>query len=292
MKFWQSIAFAEAEQLPEIAKFAEELGFYGVLNPDHIFYAEKTDSPYPYTEDGKMPQGLDFPYPDVWTSFAAMASVTTRLHFSSQVYILPLRSPIEIAKVAATVALISNNRVAIGCGIGWQKEEFDAMHVDFHTRGKRVDEMIEVMRLLWRGEVVSHHGRFFDFTNIIMRPAPTKPIPIWYGGVSAAALRRAATLCEGFISPGSTPDDLKKLIPEVNRLRREAGRDQLPYEIVGAVTDRSASPVDAVKRLADLGVTSVYAWPFNFSGLGLTSSIDEKKHVMERYARDVIQRMS
>src|SRR5215469_15419844 len=113
MKFWQSISWIEADQLVEIAKFAEEVGFHGVINSEYLFL---------------------------------------------------LRNPIEVAKVAGTCALISNNRVSVGFGVGWQKEEFDAMGVDFHTRGKRTDEMIEVMRKLWRGGVVSHHGRFFQFS--------------------------------------------------------------------------------------------------------------------------------
>ena len=158
MKFWQSISWAEADQLTEIARFAENAGFYGVINSEHLFLTRNTKSPYPYSEDGKMNHALDYAYPDMFVSFAAMAAVTTPLRFSSSVYLLPLRNPIDVAKQAATAALISNNRITIGFGVGWQKEEFDAMGVDFHTRGRRTDEMIVVMRKLWAGGTVSHHG--------------------------------------------------------------------------------------------------------------------------------------
>src|SRR5690348_16120835 len=113
MKFWQSIAWAEAEQLTEIAKLAEEVGFHGVINAEHVFLTRATKSRYPYSEDGKMNHPLDYAYPDVWASFGAMAAVTTRLRFTSSVYLLPLRSPLDVAKAAGTVALISGNRVAI-----------------------------------------------------------------------------------------------------------------------------------------------------------------------------------
>lgn len=151
MKFWQSISWAETDQLTAIARFAEEVGFHGVINSEHLFLTKTTQSKYPYSADGKMNHALDYAYPDVWSSFAAMAAVTTTLRFTSSVYLLPLRNPIEVAKQAGTCALISQNRVSVGFGVGWQQEEFDAMGVDFHTRGKRTDEMIGVMRKLWQG---------------------------------------------------------------------------------------------------------------------------------------------
>jgi probable F420-dependent oxidoreductase len=300
MKFWQSIAWAEAEQLTEIARFAEEVGYHGVINAEHLFLTRKTGSNYPYTDDGKMNHALDYAYPDVWSSFAAMAAVTRTLRFSSSVYLLPLRNPIEVAKQAATCALISGDRVTIGFGVGWQKEEFDAMGVDFHTRGKRTDEMIEVMRKLWAGGVVSHKGAFFDFEAIEMRPVPTAPVPFYCGGRSAAALRRAATLCDGYVGPGHSLDEIPHLLADLHRLRQEAGRDHLPFETIVPILpldpDRGA---DAYKRLEDMGVTATFLPPFDAGGvdrgrtegLGRSSSLDEKKRVMERYAETILRQM-
>ena len=300
MKFWQSIAWAEAEQLTQIAKFAEEVGFHGAINAEHLFLTKKTESDYPYTQDGKMNHDLDYGYPDVWSSFAAMAAVTTKLYFSSSVYLLPLRNPIEVAKQAGTCALISNNRVTIGFGVGWQKEEFDAMNVDFRTRGKRTDEMIEVMRKLWRGGIVSHHGRFFDFAEIEMAPVPTQPVPFYCGGTSPAALRRAATLCDGFIGPGHAIKDVPALVSELSRLRHEAQRDHLPFEIIVPLLPIDLSRgADDYKAMEDMGVTATFLPPFDAGGidrgrtggLGRTSSIDDKKRIMERYAKNIIRKM-
>ena len=300
MKFWQNISWAEAEQLPEIARFAEEAGFAGVINSEHLFLTRSTKSPYPYTADGKMNHALDYAYPDVWSSFAAMAAVTTRLRFTSTVYLLPLRNPIEVAKQAGTCALISNNRVTVGFGVGWQKEEFDAMGVDFHTRGRRTDEMIAVMRKLWAGGVVTHHGEFFHFDEIEMRPVPTEPIPFYCGGKSPAAIRRAATLCDGFVAaPHASFDEAEHTLSELRRLRRQAGRDHLPFEIWCGVLDSKPKTTDYFKRLEDLGVTSASSGPFDrggtdrnrSGGLGRRSTIDEKKRLMEEFATTIIAKM-
>lgn len=301
MKFWQSIAWSETDQLTEIARFAEEVGFEGVVNAEHLFLTRSTDSNYPYTEDGKMNHALDYDYPDVWASFAAMAAVTKTLRFSSSVYLLPLRNPIDVAKQAGTCALISGNRVTIGFGVGWLKEEFEAMGVDFHTRGKRTDEMIELMRKLWAGGVVSHHGRFFDVESIEMRPVPTQPVPFYCGGKSPAALRRAATLCDGYMGPGHSLEEMPELIAEIDRLRREAGRDHLPFETIVPILpidpNRSA---DDYKRMEDMGVTSTFLPPFDAggvdrnrtAGLGRRSTIDEKKRLMDRYAECFIRKLA
>jgi probable F420-dependent oxidoreductase len=301
MKFWQSIAWAEAEQLTEIARFAEEIGFHGVINAEHLFLTRKTGSAYPYTDDGKMNHALDYAYPDVWASFAAMAAVTKTLRFSSSVYLLPLRNPIEVAKQAATCALISGDRVTIGFGVGWQKEEFEAMGVDFHSRGRRTDEMIAVMRKLWAGGVVSHRGEFFNFDQIEMRPVPSQPVPLYCGGKSAAALRRAAQLCDGYVGPGHSLDEIPHLLADLQRLRQEAGREHLPFETIVPVLpldpDRGA---DVYKRLQDMGATATFLPPFDAggvdrgrtAGLGRASTLDDKKRVMERYAETILRQMA
>jgi probable F420-dependent oxidoreductase len=300
VKFWQSVSWAEPEQLTEIAKFAEEVGFEGVVNSEHLFLTRTTQSPYPYSADGKMNHALDYAYPDVWSSFAAMAAVTTRLRFTSTVYLLPLRNPIEVAKQAGTCALISNNRVTVGFGVGWQREEFDAMGVDFHTRGKRSDEMIEVMRKLWAGGVVTHHGEFFHFDEIEMRPVPTEPVPFYCGGRSAGALRRAARLCDGFVGPPhDSIEEVAHTLAALERLRRQAGRNHLPFEIWSSVLSSGPKDVDYYKRLEDLGVTAASSGPFDRGGadrgrtpgLGRRSTLDQKKRIMEDFASSIMAKM-
>jgi alkanesulfonate monooxygenase SsuD/methylene tetrahydromethanopterin reductase-like flavin-dependent oxidoreductase (luciferase family) len=162
MKFWQSASFSEPDQLVEIAKLAEEVGFDGVLVSDHLFFPEKLVSKYPYTPDGVPGFTPETPWPDPFALVGAMSSVTRRLRFATMVYILPLRNPLEVAKATATVDVLSGGRFILGVGAGWMKEEFDQLGVDFRTRGARFDESIEVLRKLWGG-MVEHHGRFFDF---------------------------------------------------------------------------------------------------------------------------------
>lgn len=301
MKFWQCIAWIEVEQMLEIAKFAEAAGYYGVLGGDHLFLSEASAPAYPLTADGKMNSALDVPFPDIFASVAAMAAVTTRLHFSSSVYVLPLHSPLAVAKSAATIALLSNNRFALGFGVGWQKEEYAAVGQDFHTRGKRADEMIDVMRKCWQGGVISHHGRFFDFEQIHATPVPAKPVPLYYGGMSEAALRRAAYLCDGFIGVGHRLEEIPALMAELTRLRREAGREYLPFETMIALRPVDPLPsIEALKRLEDIGVTSIYSAPFfhggldrgrSKTGLGQYSTLEAKKRVMAHYAETIIHRM-
>lgn len=298
MKFWQNISWSEADQLVEIARCAEEIGMHGVMNSEHLFLTKQTSSRYPYTPDGKMNHALDYDYPDVWASFAAMAAVTAKLRFSSSVYLLPLRHPIEVAKQAGTCALISNNRVTIGFGIGWLKEEFDQMGVDFATRGKRAEEMVEVMRKLWAGGVVSHQGQFFNFDSIEMRPVPTQAVPFYYGGKSRTAFRRAAVLCDGYVGPGHSMNEIPGLIAELTALRADSPRASEPFETIVPILpidlDRGA---DDYRRMQDMGVTATFLPPFDAggidrghtSGLGRRSSLDDKKRHMERFAENILR---
>ena len=116
MKFWQMVTWAETEHYREIAIAAEELGFQGVMNADHAFFPQQVNSPYPYSEDEKPPMPSDSEYPDTWVSLAQMAAVTSRIKFSTSVYILPLRNPIEVAKATGSLALMSDNRFILGAG--------------------------------------------------------------------------------------------------------------------------------------------------------------------------------
>ena len=285
MKFWQMVPWMETEQLVEVAKFAEEVGFDGVMNADHAVYPEVVNAQYPYSPDGKAMMSPDWPYPDAWVTIAAMATATTRLRLSTSVYVLPLRSPFEVAKATGTLAILSNNRFVLGAGIGWMKDEFDIYGIDFKTRGKRMNEMIEVLRKLWAGGMVSYKGEIFDFPALQIAPAPERTVPIYLGGSSAPALKRTALMADGWIGNGNAPEDVPAILAELARLRREAGRDHLPFETVVGLT--SAPDLDTFKRLEEQGMTSGVSYPFYFS-LGLRSSLDDKKRVMEDFAKKFI----
>ncbi len=270
MKFWQSVSWAETDQLCEIARFAEELGFEGLIGADHALYPKTMVPGYPYSESGVPPQTAESEYPDMWTSFAAMAAVTTRVKLVCGVYVLPLRNPIEVAKQAATLAILSQGRFVLGVGTGWMREEFDIYGVDFASRGRRMDEMIEVMQGLWTGEFFEYHGEFFDFDPIVISPVSRWRVPIYFGAAAKVALRRAARVGDGWLNTGNTIEEIPTLLAELARMRAEAGR------------------ADGFRRLEEAGMTSGIHLPFHFA-FGGPSSLDQKKKLMDRFAEDVLR---
>jgi len=287
MKFWQAITWAETEQLIEIARFAEEMGFHGLMSGDHAVYPESIVPNYPYSESGVPPMQPDDEYPDQTAIFAAMAAVTSKLLFTCGVYVLPLRNPHEVARASATLAILSDNRFILGVGIGWMKEEFDIYGVDFHQRGKITDEIIEVLQTLWSGQMVEYHGAHFDFPRVQLSPAPSTHPPIYVGGSSEIALRRAARVGGGYIGAGTTPEDVGPLLRRLNELRQEYGRDHLPFE---AMLGISAAPsLKLYQRLADDGLESTVAPPFQYALGKKHSTVDEKKQFMETYVESIVR---
>ena len=287
MKFWQAITWAETDQLIEIARFAEEMGFHGLMSGDHAVYPESIVPNYPYSESGVPPMQPDDEYPDQTAIFAAMAAVTSKLLFTCGVYVLPLRNPHEVARASATLAILSDNRFILGVGIGWMKEEFDIYGVDFHQRGKITDEIIEVLQSLWSGQMVEYHGAHFDFPRVQLSPAPSTHPPIYVGGSSEIALRRAARVGGGYIGAGTAPDDVGPLLRRLNELRQEYGRDHLPFE---AMLGISAAPsLKLYQRLADDGLESTVAPPFQYALGKKHSTVDEKKQFMETYAESIMR---
>jgi probable F420-dependent oxidoreductase len=286
MQFWQSTAFNDPLELPVIAQEAEAAGFDGIIVSEHLMVPSKFKPGYLYSEDGRPPFDVDTPFPDPWVAIATMAAVTSRIRFCTLVHILPLHHPVEVAKSLATLALYSDNRVLVGAGAGWMKEEFDVLGVDFKTRGKRFNEMIEVMRKLWQGGEVEHHGECFDFPSISQNPAPTKPIPIAIGGASKAALRRAATLGDGWCGAGNTPDEAEEILRTLATLRKEAGREAEHFEAIVPLTTEPTP--DSLKRISDLGATGTVSYPFSYT-VGPDASLQQKIDAMKQFSEYVIE---
>ena len=188
-----------------------------------MVHPEKIATPYPYTKDGLPRWQAPAPWPDPWVAIGAMAAVTQRIRFLTGIYVLPMRNPFQVAKAVGTAAVLSGDRVTLGVGVGWMREEFALLEQPFEQRGARTDEMIEVMRKLWRGGMVEHHGRFYDFPRLQMSPAPRLPIPILVGGVTDAALRRAGRIGDGWISDIHTTEELRGIVARIREHRREAG---------------------------------------------------------------------
>ena len=222
MRFHQGVAFLETEQLLELCKATDEMGFAGITVSDHIFFPKQLDSRYPYSpyEDGSPIWTPEADWPDVWCLISAMAAVTRNLRFTTSVYIAPARDLYTVAKAVSTAAVISNNRVTLGVGAGWCKEEFVATGQEFHDRGKRLDDMIAALRAVWSPGAdgwSEYHGPFYDVPAMQMNPLPTEPIPIMVGGISDAAYRRMARLSDGFLATG--PYSEEEALAVVARVR-------------------------------------------------------------------------
>jgi probable F420-dependent oxidoreductase len=217
-----------------------------------------------------------------------MAAVTERLRFFTNVYVLPMRNVFSVAKTVGTAAAISGGRVALGIGMGWCEEEFDLMEQPFRRRGKRADEQLEVMRKLWTGEMVEHHGEFHDFPRLEMNPAVAAPIPIYVGGTSDAALKRAARN-DGWISDMASTEELGAYRKKIDEHRAECGRSDEPFSLIGSAMD--AVDVDGYRRAGDVGVTDILTMPWFFYG-GFTEDLQQKVDGIYRYADDVLSHFS
>jgi probable F420-dependent oxidoreductase len=285
MKFWQGVSFDHPGQLTEIARGAEAAGFEGVLLSEHVFVPERYAAQYPYSETGRPDFTPHTPFPEPWIAITAMAAATARLRFATMVYILPLHHPLEVAKTVGTAALFSGHRVVLGAGAGWMREEFDALGVDFASRGRRFDECIEVLRRVWTGGMVEFHGEFFDFNRLRMSPAPERAVPIFIGGASAPALRRAAALGDGWIGAGNTPEQASDILRELARLRKQARRADEAFETIVPLVEPPDR--DTLKRLAELGASGTVHYPFRYTA-GPNASLQQKLDVMKRYGDEVI----
>jgi len=287
VKFATALAFNDPTHFLELARTADECGWDWFAVSDHLVYPEKIESPYPYAKDGKPYWSSSTPWPDPWTAIAAMAAVTKRLSFLTNIYILPVRNPVLVAKQIGTVAAIAGGRVALGVGTGWMKEEFELLEVDFHTRGKRLNEAIEVLRTLWQGGMVEYHGKHYNFDRLEMSPVPPVPVPILVGGLSEVALKRAARIGDGWIGVQHTTAELGELLGRIAVLRKEYGTEGKPFENVVASTD--AFDVDGYRRLEDLGATTLTTAPWILYGAD-PNSLEEKKDALKRFADDVISK--
>ena len=284
MKFWLIAPWLPAEEMIGLARHAEEFGFEGIMGADHGFIPKVMAADYLYTEDGTPPISGEMPYPEVWTTITAMAMATTRLKFSTAVYVLPLRNPIEIAKATGTIARISDNRLILGAGAGWMKEEFDAYGVEFKTRGKRMDETIDVLRKIWAGGYVEHHGAFFDYPELAVAPAPDQPIPIYIGGDSKFALRRAGRTGDGWIGAGNSIEELPAILEQLNAYRKEFGRDDQPFETVCPV--EQINETERLKELEEQGLSSiVLGFAHNYK-----IPLEEKRSHLDWFANKVMSK--
>jgi probable F420-dependent oxidoreductase len=289
MKFVLSTSFSTVAHLTAIAPVAEAAGWEAMSFSDHVVHPEAISTPYPYTEDGSRRWPAFTDWPDPWVTIGALSALTTRLRFTTNVFVLPMRNPFFVAKAISTAAVISNNRITPAFGVGWSSDEFELLQQDFTNRGRRTDEMIEILRLLWTGEWVEYQGEFYQFDRLEMNPRPPGAIPIWIGGISNPAMRRAARLADGWVSDLQTSAEIIESVERIRDWRREYGREHLPFEVMATPSD--AWDLDGYRRLEDAGITHILTMPWPFYH-GDTRDLDKKLDGVKRYADDIVLKMA
>lgn len=285
MKYYISTAFLKTPEVIEIARAADELGYDGVAIPDHVVNLETLATPYPYTRDGQRRWPPFTDWPDPWVLIGALAQVASRLKFVTTVYIPAMRDPYSAAKAIGTAACLAGGRVELGVGVGWCEEEFSLMGQRFDRRGARTDEMLELMRALWQPGWTEFDGEFYTTPRLEMMPTPP-PIPVYVGGLSDIALRRAARN-DGWIGDLITTGQAIEAAGRLHALRAENGLPVDDFTILTPLAD--ARTVADYQRAEAAGITGVLTMPWMFyagPGAGVTEKIDALKRFREDFALD------
>ena len=275
LAFASSAAIDGAATL-EICRRAEAVGFESLWGGEHVIIPDEIYSKYPYTEDGKIPAEPDTPIPDplIWLAFAAAAAPTLRL--GTCILIVPQRNPLVLAKELATLDQLSGGRVELGLGVGWLREEFEALGVPWERRGARNDEYIEAMRALWQGPHVEFHGDFVDFPPVTCSPRPVNgSIPIVVGGDTERAIARAGKIADGYFPGEGNIDRLKELITRVKHSTESNDRDPNSVKISAIFGAQMMNPEAGVEEMRNAGVDRIMVPAFFFAGEGGMDRLSE-----------------
>ena len=251
LRYCNTGRYVDPAKAVELAQAAEEAGFESLWTVEHTVVPGGYGSTYPYAEGGKMAGGKDdIPLPDPLIWMAYVSAATKRIKLATGIMILPQHNPVVVAKQVATLDHLSGGRILLGIGVGWLKEEFEALGVPFEDRGRRMDEYMMAMRELW-GEKPSFRGTYVNFRDAYCRPRPIKgTVPLIVGGHSPAAARRAGRLGDGFFPARGAPVELFDL---ARKTAAESGRDPAKLEITVGLPES----LDDIPALAKLGVHRV-----------------------------------
>jgi probable F420-dependent oxidoreductase len=270
----------EPDYAVAFARLAEEMGFESLWVVDHVVMCPDYRSRYPYHPSGRSPFHEDVVQPDplIWLSHVAAA--TERIRLATGILILPLRNPVVLAKVLATLDRLSRGRLLLGIGVGWVREELEAVGIPFEERGRRADEGIEAMRELWRSDRSSYEGAFVRFRDVVSRPKPVQPggVPIHVGGHSRAAARRAGRLGDGFYPLGVAGEEFAELRKTMEEAARACGRDPSAIEIT-CVGDLRA---ETARSWAGAGASRMVVSP-------PTGDLDALREVLAEFRDGVIE---
>ena len=283
LRYCNTGRYTDPAEAAALLQAGEEAGFESAWTIEHTVVPKGYRSTYPYAAGGRMPGSEEefvLPDPLIWMAWAA--ACTSRIRLGTAILILPQHNPVVVAKQVATLDAMSGGRIELGIGVGWLREEFDALGVPFDDRGPRTDDYVHAMRELWSADAPTYRGRFVSFENACMLPKPAQGlVPITIGGHSRAAARRAGRLGDGFFPARGAPDALFDLARET---AREHGRD--PEAI--AFTVSLPDDLDELPRLAAMGVGRVTVPVTGVAGLDMRVRGPEDllawKDIIERYA--------
>jgi probable F420-dependent oxidoreductase len=257
----------DSQSALEICRRAEAAGFDSVWGGEHVIRPDRIESSYPYTADGEMPGDAETSIPDPLIWLAYVGAVAPTLQLGTCILIVPQRNPVVLAKELATLDVLTDGRVELGLGVGWLREEFDALGIPWERRGARNDEYVAAMRALWAGPHAEYHGEFVDFDPVTCSPRPVNgSIPIMVGGDTPVAIRRAARMADSYF-PGTTdPEKLAGLIQDMRRAAEQEKRDPDKIAIHAIFRPQMADPLAGAEQLSKLGVERVMLPAFFFAG--------------------------
>jgi probable F420-dependent oxidoreductase len=290
MRFSYAETFCDPTFLAPLAQAAEDSGYDSFVVPDSLIFPAASDTLYPYTADGDRAFLEDKPIIEPFTLIPYLAARTNRILFTTFVLKLAVRPVVLVAKQAASIAVLCDDRLRLGVGISPWPEDFAAMDVPWERRGKRMDEMVEVLGGLMVGGWYEFHGDELHLERCKICPTPETPIPLLIGGHADVALRRAARQGDGWIHAGGDPAELGNMVQRVQALRAEYGRADRPFEVHAISLD--AFSVDGVHQLEDLGVTDVivgFRYPYTVAPD--TQPLQEKVDLLRRFADNVVTKV-
>ena len=285
MKFSVALPMLPPDHFLPLARAAEAAGYEGVAVPESVFFPENVSADYPYSADGGRYWDATTPFLDPFVAIPAMAAVTERLKFFTNVLKLGIRDPLLVAKTVSSAAAMADGRVGLGVGLSWIPEEFKWLGKEMSTRGARTNEAIEIIRLVMTGEFVEYHGKHYDFDRLVVRPVPTQPVPIYVGGLSEPGLKRAARLADGWISVANTLEEIAGVVPRLAELRAEYGRADVPFEIKALCVD--AFDLDGFRRMEEIGVTDAVVCPWYFRP-GDVNAVDHQVDAVAWFGEEMV----
>jgi probable F420-dependent oxidoreductase len=204
----------------------ESAGFDSIWTSDHVVFPHEVRSPYPFAADGRITWAVDTDYLEPVVALSAMTATTSNAELGTSVLILPMRNPIMFAKQAACIDAISGGRLVLGVGVGWLREEFEALGANFDSRGAVLDEWLSIARRCWTGTVEPFEGRFYRLAEAIhCRPTPARRVPVLIGGMSRRAQERAGRMADGWLAQFSLEDLSETAIADGVTVLRAAGTE-------------------------------------------------------------------